>query len=85
MEELMSILEGVCPNCGSELKLIRVAGVRQWLQEQGRNCTPEGEGKVEVHTWARACDSDVGCLTFRCGGCGQQFEAYANRFGDWAM
>lgn len=80
MEELMSVLEGVCPHCGSDLKLVRIAGIRRWLQENTFQTRD-----VEVHEWARSADNDIGCLTYKCEVCNRQFEAYANRFGDWAM
>ena len=81
VEELMSVLEGVCLNCGGQLETTEIGGTRKWLQN---DCFYPTEG-VEVNEWNGSDGHTVGCLIQKCADCGQQFETYANRFGDWSM
>lgn len=80
-DKLMSVLEGVCPDCEGDLQTIEISGTRRWLLN---DCFLPTEG-VEVQEWNGSDGHTVGCIIQKCGNCGQQFEAYANRFGDWSM
>lgn len=80
-DKLLSVLEGVCPDCEGDLQTVEISGTQYWLLH---DCFfPTADAKVRK--WNGSDGHTVGWIIQKCDACGVQFEAYANRFGDWAM
>ena len=82
VDKLMSVLEGVCPDCEGDLQTVEISGTQYWLSH---DCSFPTNNGVEVRQWNSSDGHTLGCIIQKCDGCGAQFEAYANRFGDWSM
>jgi hypothetical protein len=86
-DKVVSILEGVCPDCKGDLQAVEVSGTRYWLLHVCLFPTAD----VKVREWNgngngnRSDESTIGCIIQQCDDCGQRFEAYAHRSGDWSM
>lgn len=75
---VMSMFEGVCPECGGELEVRQAAGYPCFHANYSFN-----EGNVVV--WEGKPDdlSDIGAVGFDCLSCHRSMEAYADAWGDW--
>jgi hypothetical protein len=99
VEAMMMVLEGGCPSCQQDLVMVTVGGYPEVLADYfGSDYRErlEDEG-VEVNEWNRgdpddewdggaffrlSHDGEQMAEEFKCG-CGAEYYAARNRFGDW--
>ena len=77
MIEVMKILEGICPDCEGDARIIRVAGTQEFHDEY------TFRGDHEIDLWRDSSDATIGEVEVECAQ-GHKNSAWANRYGDWS-
>lgn len=81
--ELMSVLEGVCPDCNcDELELHSIAGFASEIDECGYE-VPDNV-KPTIWTEERPYSATVLAMEWKCTECGHIHYVEKNRWGDWS-
>lgn len=94
MKDLHSIFEGVCPDCGGQLKLVHVGGLEGWLNKTGIPGNPGircpfdlDRDSISVNVWTGwpSRQDNVGCAEFECQrtDCSKKHYVEATPYGDW--
>ncbi len=73
--QLMTVLEGFCPEHEQDMQLVKVAGTKQFHREH------QFDGDFETCTWDGA--SIEGEVTFYCPGCDCTWTAFRGQY-DWS-
>lgn len=79
-EEIFSLFEGVCPDCGIATRIIGAGGIKQFFAMQSWVGNIEGS----IHIWAeeRNVNSPIGAVEFECEN-GHQYTVDYGRWGEW--
>lgn len=81
-QELMSVLEGTCPDCGADVEIRHIAGFASEIDEAGYEL-PES---VKPLFWKDEMPHTATVLSieFVCTECGHVHYVEKNRWGDWS-
>ena len=77
-EEIFNLFEGICPECGKEVSLLKAAGTEQFRNEQAH------EFPLSKYLfWNQVPGQPIGELTYICPD-GHQTSVAQNAWGDWS-
>jgi len=85
LETARSVVDSVCPECGTDLNLFRLNATQTYLEEH-----PGTEAPV-IGVWdgdkeERAIEAgEVAEFNYRCPKCHQSYTAYLLTSGDWEV
>jgi hypothetical protein len=82
MTEVFNLFEGVCPSCGGEVTITGVDGMPGFVKQ---HCPKDPD--ISSMVWVARPRGDIcdGEITFKCGGCSQEFVVGHNIHGDWNL
>lgn len=74
---LMTILEGGCPDCGTDLEMKTIGGLPKHKHDFE---LPKG---IHYDVWSNSRGPVLG-ITWHCNLCDKDYYVEQNKFGDWA-
>jgi len=82
LKSVQSVAEGVCPECGESLDLLRLNAITAYLEEN------PGTGAAVIGVWDEEHAVEVGEkaeYAYRCPKCGEAYTVYLLTGGDWEL
>ena len=79
VERIFSLFEGGCPDCEADVKILRVIGTQEFLENYHFNC------KNQTTWFTPELNGYAGEVDFICTNCGAVFCIANTRSGDWVM